>query len=383
MRNYLLSTLCIVSIGLSANAQELPPVPENEVGIVETLPAHYPDSWIFASVSGFPQGGFVAVVDVAVENNQYKGSIGTGYVADFISNEEKNEFYVSETYYSRGIRGERHDMISVYDQSTLKLKYEIPLEVGKRFLVSAMAGKFSLINNKKWALVANYTPAASVTIVDMENQKILNEVAIPGCNLAYPMGERGFATMCGFGEVISITLDENGKMVSEHASEPFNDLDNDPHFEKAVRVGDHLYIPTYKGNITGIDLSGDQAIVGETWSLVSDAEREQGWRPGGWQLMTKDNAGNLYILMHENGYNGSHKDRGSEVWVFDPKTKERIGRYGLKEPANSIVVTKEDSPHLAAFSPQDDMLRVYKANSGDYIRPIYIGKMVSTMYVAE
>jgi len=383
MKYILLSTLCSLAVITNLNAQELPPVAEDEVGIVETLPRHYPDSYIFTSAIGFPQSGSIAVVDVAAETDNYKGSINAGYNADFLTNVEKGEFYVSETYYSRGSRGVRTDIISVIDQETLKLKHEIPLEVRKRFLVMPMTGKFSFTNDKKWVLVSNYTPATSVSVVDLESQKVISEIAIPGCNLAYSMGKRGFATMCGFGEVISITLDEKGELLSEHSSEPFNDIDSDPHFEKVARIDDIIYIPTYKGSMTSIDLSGDQAIVGETWSLVSAEEREQGWRPGGWSVISKDNDGNFYILMHEKGYNGSHKDLGTEVWVFDPKTKTRIARHKLKAPANAIVVTKEKEPHLAAFSPPDDMLRVYRADNGEYVRPIMIGKMVGTMYVPE
>ncbi|MBT4146366.1 MAG: amine dehydrogenase [Kordiimonadaceae bacterium] len=376
-------TLILSSFYTSLFAQELPPVSDDEVDIVEKLPIHYPDSWIYVSKTGFPTDGRIMIVDVADKTKPYKGAASTGYLGDFAVNNELGEFYVSETFYSRASRGKRSDMITIFDQATLMPKGEIALEEGKRFLVLPMKGKFRLINNKKWAMVANYTPAASVTIVDLENKKLLNEIPIPGCNLAFPLGNRGFATLCGYGEVISVNLDENGQSIAEHQSDVFNDLDNDPHFEKFTRVGEVMYLPTYEGNITPIDLSGDQAKVGETWSLVSDAEREQGWRPGGWQVITSDSSGNLYVLMHDKGYNGSHKDPGKEVWVFDPKSNSRTARHTLNDVAWSILVTKEKEPHLVTVMMDDENLNVYDAASGDFIRKIKVGTFVPTLYTSE
>lgn len=382
--------LSIIAIFLSSFctilfAQEMPPVSDDEVGIVEQLPPHYPDSWVFVQRDGFPQDGSMMIIDVAATNKNFKGAISVGYTADVVTNNELSEIYVSETYYDRGNRGNRNDMITVYDQATLKPKAEITLDVGKRFLISSMLPKFQLTNNKKWALIANYTPASSITIVDLENRKILNEIPIPGCNLSYPLGMRGFATMCGYGEVISINLDENGQSISEHQSKVFNDIDNDPHFVTYATVGDVSYFPTFKGNITGIDFSGEQAMIGETWSLLSEEERMSGWRPGGWQLIASDKQGHLYITMHEKGYNGSHKDGGSEVWIFDPASKKRIARHALKEKSDTIIVTNEDDPHLVASREKGEFIDVYKAKSGEFVRSLGLGKgrSASTLYVAE
>jgi methylamine dehydrogenase heavy chain len=375
-------------ISFDTIAQELEPVEENEVGIVETLPSAYPDHWIYAHKNGFPQGGRLMIVDITAEKQRYKGAVSAGYNGDVIINNERGEFYISETYYSRGSRGQRNDMITVYDQETLMAKAEISLEVGKRFLVSPMSGKFGFTNDKKWALVANYTPAASVSIVDLETHEILNEIPIPGCNLAYPLGNRGFATTCGYGEIISVELDENGNSIAEHQSEVYNDLDNDPHFEKTARVGDTVYFPTFMGNITPVDLSGKVAVIGKTWSLVSDAERAQGWRPGGWQLISSDRHGNIYITMHEKGYNGSHKEPGSEVWVFDPTSKTRIARHKLDVASGTIIVTNEEEPHLVtagAFGSDlgSDVLMVYVAKSGEFLHKILVGDGVGYFYKAN
>ena len=73
--------------------------------------------------------------------------------------------------------------------------------------------------------------------------------------------------------------------------------------------------------------------------------------------------------MHKDGYNGSHKDGGSEVWVFDTTSKKRIRRFVLKEWGVSIEVTKGDSPYLVVTNGNYD-LDVYSANDGKWQRVI-------------
>ncbi len=384
MKKFLTSITISLALIVGCSAQEPPPVPEDEVGIVEVLPSKYPASWVILNKAGFPLGGKIMIVDVTAENYRYKGAVTAGYEPDFAINQEKSEFYVSETYYERATRGQRHDIITVYDQATLMPKREIKLETRKRFLVSPMTGKFSLINDKKWALVANYTPATSVTIVDIESGDLLNEIDIPGCNLAYPLGDHGFATMCGFGEMISIQLDDQANAISEVVSEPFNDLDNDPHFEKTATVDGIMYMPTFLGNITPIDLTGEAAVVGESWSLVSEEEKAEGWRPGGWQLISSDSRGRLYVLMHDKGFNGSHKDPGKEVWVFDPGTKKRLFRIELQYPTTHIHLTNTDDPLLVTEGGEKgDMLAVYDAYTGEHSHNILIGTSINSMHNVE
>ena len=76
--------------------------------------------------------------------------------------------------------------------------------------------------------------------------------------------------------------------------------------------------------------------------IVSDDERGGNWRPGGWQLIAgggeSDDKGVFYILMHADGAEGSHKNGGPEVWVFDVKQKKRIDKIELKTWGVSVAV---------------------------------------------
>jgi methylamine dehydrogenase heavy chain len=87
--------------------------------------------------------------------------------------------------------------------------------------------------------------------------------------------------------------------------------------------------------------------------------------------------------MQPNGKSGSHKDGGTEVWVFDPASKKRLGRIALAGPAVSIQVTRSDRPLLATASA-DGSLSVYDALSGERKRTLEgVAESPIVMYAVE
>src|SRR5690606_12112274 len=148
-----------------------------------------------------------------------------------------------------------------------------------------------LTDGEKKMLVFNFTPAASVTVVDMVGRVVLNEINIPGCSLVYPTGKSGFTTFCADGGMATFALDDAGKVASEHRTKPFQNIDDDPLFMKTVAVGKTNYFVSFKGRVQPIDFSGDKPKVGKAWSLVNKEDAAANWRPGGWQILTADAAG--------------------------------------------------------------------------------------------
>ena len=66
-----------------------------------------------------------------------------------------------------------------------------------------------------------------------------------------------------------------------------------------------------------------QTKAGARWSLLDAADRKASWRPGGMQHLSVHAAsGRLYSLMHVGG-ECSHKDPGTEVWVYDLASRKR------------------------------------------------------------
>ena len=69
--------------------------------------------------------------------------------------------------------------------------------------------------------------------------------------------------------------------------------------------------------------------------------------------------------MTPDGYEGSHKDPASEVWLFDTKKKTRLSRITLNVSAMAIDVSLEDEPRLLVVNAAG-ALDVYNAQTGKY-----------------
>jgi len=342
------------------------PVPK-----VEKLPKRYGDSWLYVLDVNFPAllDAKGVLLDLAAKNRNYKANFGASQFASLAESRTRSEFYVAETFYSRGVRGERSDFITIYDKASAAPVAEIELPKAKRGLVVTQKGSFRLTGDDKLGLIFNFTPAASVTVVDMVKREVLGEVPIPGCSLVYPTGRRGFSTLCGNGTLASFVLDAKGAVQRREVSEAFNDIDGDALFMKTGDAAGLTHFPTFTGNVRPVNLRGEVAQVGEAWSLVSAEERAAGWRPGGWQVISGDARARIYVLMHEGGKEGSHKSGGSEVWVFDARKQGRVRRIVLDSWGISVEATRGRRPYLAVTNA-DLAIDVYDARSGAHLRTI-------------
>lgn len=338
---------------------------------VLSLPKTYSNSWVFVQDSHTTAmtAGMVMVLDVAASSHQYKGDFQASMRAGFVESRRRNELYVAETVYARSTHGTRTDLITIYDKENLASIAEIILPGNKRGLLSIMKGLFRLTNDEQFALVFNFTPGSSVTVVDMDKRKVVNEVPIPGCSLIYPSGQRGFSTLCGNGTLASYKLDKKGQAVKETISEVFNDIDSDPLFMASAVIEGVRYYPSFHGRIQAIDMTSEAAKIKKSWSLLQDTVTEESWRPSGGQLIAADSSGRLYIVMRKNAVDGTHNYSGDEVWVFDVVKKQRIARISLKNGGSSIEVTKGKQPYMVVANNKAE-LDVYNANNGEFIRTI-------------
>ena len=346
-------------------------LPAEQIPNVAKLSADYPQSLLFVHDVNFDAliAGRVVLVDIAPDTHNYKGALDAAQFASFTESAERDELYVAETFYSRGTRGERTDVISIYDKANLTRLGEIVLPGGKRGQVVANRYTLQLVDNDRYLFLFNFTPAASITLIDVESREILSETQIPGCSLIYPTGERGFSSLCSNGSLFTAQFDKKGQLGAQSKLPPFFNVDDDPLFDKPVFHDGTAYFPSFKGQIQPIDLSSNSPELMPAWSLLNDAERSENWRPGGWQIASVSQSGLIYVLMHRDGTNGSHKSGGSEVWVFDPSKKQRANRFELKEWGVSIEVTGGKDPYLVVTNG-DMQLDVYAANSGKWLKMI-------------
>lgn len=375
MRSIGLCLLLGAAMPLAASADTTKfstPLPEESLPSVATLPEKWPKSWVllhdlhFASILD----GKLAVVDTSSPDQPLKGLVRAAQFANELVAPERGEIYTAETFYSRLTRGERTDAITIWDMKTLQPKGEIVLPGGKRQLSVTYPNVFQFTNGGKWALVANFTPAQSVTVVDLEERKVLGEIDLPGCTQIYPSGQRGFSSLCADGSVFSVTLDEKGQAASSKSVVRVHDIDRQPLFGTPAMVGRTAWFVSYYGMVQGIDLSGPVARpLPGAFSVGQAAGGAPQWRPGGWQVIASDAKGLLYVLMSPNGREGSHKDGGTEVWVVDPVKKTRLSRIALKGQGLAIALTREDAPQLIV-ARADGVIDVHDAATGAFVRTL-------------
>lgn len=356
------------SLAAAAPAPYPKPLAEEPMPAVKPLPATWPKSWVLISDLNFNAilDGRVVVVDTASPNQPFKALIRAAQFGNLLVSPETGRIYTAETFYSRLTRGTRTDAITTWDMTTLKPTGEIVLPGGKRQQSVIYPNLFQFTNGQKWALVANFTPAQSVSVVALDTGKILNDIDLPGCSQIYPTGQRGFSSLCADGTMFSVSLDEAGKVATSTTLKGVQDIDNQALFSMPATIGMTTWFIGQRGLVQGFDLSGPVAkLIPGAFSVGTADGAAPEWRPSGWQVINADAAGHLYVLMNPNGKEGSHKDGGTEVWVFDPMAKTRLARIALHGQSVAIAVTREDRPHLVA-ARGDGVIDIYDAGTGAF-----------------
>ena len=368
-----LGVAALLSAPAAAAENRFPqPLAEESLPSVAKLPAEWPLSWVTIHDFHFNAiiDGRIAVVDTANQVQPLKGLVRASQFANALIAKDKGEIYTAETFYTRLTRGERTDAITVWDMATLQPKGEIVLPGGKRQQSVTYPHLFQFTNGGKWALVANFTPAQSVTVVDLAARKVLGEIDLPGCSQIYPTGERGFTSLCADGSLFSVALDANGAAASSKSVPKVQDIDNQALFSTPAMVGKTAWFVSFHGMVQGFDLSGTVAKpLPGSFSVGTAEGGAPEWRPGGWQVFNADASGKLYVLMSPYGKEGSHKDGGTEVWVVDPAKKARTMRIPLKGQTLAIAVTKESTPHLVAAQASGE-IDIYDAATGAFVRSL-------------
>jgi len=302
----------------------------------------------------------------------YLGMISTGYAGNATLSLDRKELYVATTYYTRLARGERTDVVDIHDTQTLEHKGEIviPARHAQALPYKGLARPSS---DGRWLFVQNATPASSVTVVDLKTRKFAAEIPTPGCWIVIPSQTDGsrFATLCGDGTLKSVVLGDNGSPRSRTRSARFFHPDEDPVFVQTDNIGDRHYFVSYKGKVYAADLSGDEPKVEAPWSLARGAEARKGWRPGGYQLIAVHRkTGRLFVAVHADGGEGSHKNPAKEIWVFDLEKKKRVAKLPGHN-AIAIAVSQADQPKLFAIDGLKMGLAVYDAGA----KPRFLKRM--------
>jgi methylamine dehydrogenase heavy chain len=319
-----------------------------------------------------------------------------------LASSARRELYVASSYYSRRSHGERTDALVIYDARTLGPVGEVVLPP-KKASNGGGTNLGALLDDGRFAVVFNQTPANSVSVVDVVERKLVGEIPTGGCALVYPAGPRAFGMLCLDGTALAIALDATGAEASRAATAKFFDAAKDPITEKGVRLdpkGGRWLFASFDGEAHEVDFAAPGGPAAKPpWPLFSDAERADGWRVGGRQhLAHHASSGRLYSLVHQ-GEADTHKEPGTELWEYDVAKRAKLraievpnlGASALRNlarlpaggaldwllhaavpngGADAVAVTADAQPLLILTNADAPVVAVLDAASGELLREI-------------
>jgi methylamine dehydrogenase heavy chain len=359
--------LALLLSALAGTASAQLPV---ESGGVEQLPARPGQHWVWVNDFAFfalPDGkAFLVDADAG----RMLGLLSTGYsFTALVIPHGGDVIYSPETYFSRGTRGTRTDVVTIYDAVHLSPLGEIRIPP-KRASIMAMIAGAVLTDDDRFLLIYNYTPAQSVTVVDTRARRFVGEIETAGCALVYPTGARSFFSLCGDGSLLEVTLTEQGRAKSRKRTRELFDGLKDPLTEKGVRLGDTWLFASFEGTVYPLKSTPTGIELAPTWPLFGPQELGQHWRTGGLQHLALHRAsGRLYAIVHRGGPE-THKDPGADIWVWDLASHRRVQQIAVRNKLASIQVSQDERPVLFGCSFESNRLDVYDAATGKYLRSV-------------
>ncbi len=303
------------------------------------------------------------------------------------------QIVAAETHFTRTTRGERQDFIVTYDAASFNAVSEIPIPP-KRASVVKMQGTAALTDDERFMAQMNFTPANSVTLVDLKAGRFLSEEVIPGCANVFGGGNRQFHLLCGDGSFVTLTLNDAGDVLGKTRSDVLFDPFSDPITISGVRDGSRWYFVSLAGVIHEFDMTPAGVSHVAAWSAFSDDERDDEWSISGFQHLALHAAtGHLYLLTHQ-GPPETFEDPGTHVFVYDVATRKKIDDIELAARSLSISISQDEAPLLYAIGAHIPMpilaqiwvymtqgeaafydvmqlgLDIYDADEGEYLRSV-------------
>lgn len=348
-------------------AQKPAPLKPEELTTVE-LKEQMPPHWVLVNDISFLHIADGRAYLIDADNGHFLGTIpgGMSHTGVAVSPDGRTAM-VPGTYYSRGSRGTRTDVVTFFKTSDLMPGDEVEIPA-KRIQSLPLPSTMPLTDDGRFLLVYNFTPEQSVSVVDTQARKLVGEFSTPGCGLMHMTGPRGFLMQCADGSLQAAGLDAGGAVHLGATTKPLFTAD-DPASDKPVRIGPSTWLfTTFAGDVAVIDGAGGQIAVKARWKLAG--ADESAWRPGGLQpLAYHAPSGRLFVLMHKGGA-GTHKFPGEEIWVYDVASARRTARIALDQPASAVAVSGDDAPLLYTTLFGSGTLAVRDPGTGAVLRKV-------------
>jgi methylamine dehydrogenase heavy chain len=284
-----------------------------------------------------------------------KGNITPGLQVQAVLSGDGATLYTTSNYPERIVFGPTVTVLHEWDVATLSLKREIEIPA-KSAMVETQLAMLSLVDDGKYVLVQNATPATSVTVVDLAAGAVLAEVPTPGCWGAIPVATgAAFLTLCGDGSMAVHRFAPDGAASAAFRLADAFDPDFDPLFTNPAQAGENLYFVSFNGNIVHVTFSDTAAEVAGAFPITEGIED---WAPGGSEVIAYHaGTGVAFVLMHSGAADGSHKDAAEEIWAVDIAGQSVLYR-SVANHERSITVTHSSPP--VVFAASDDTSTVYR-----------------------
>lgn len=355
--------LALLTVVAATAATPPPPLPAEHLDVAR-LPPPSPH-WIWAFDESINNETDTRLYLYDGDAHRQLGQIDGGYWPGFATSPDHKTTAIATTYLSRGSHGTRTDVIEFTDNSTLALSGEIVVPA-KRAQTLPTLYNLTYSADAHLLYLTNLTPAASVTVVDVAKRSVVGEVDTDGCVLAIPSAARRISALCESGRLLTVTFDDAGHEASRKLSTPFFNVDKDPIFVQGIPTATGVMFLSFLGDVYDVDLTAAEPKFAPVWSTTTAAERGR-WRPGGDQVgALHQQRSRLYVPVHR-GADGSHKVGGSEIWVFDATSHQRVGRWPVDVKKYGSVVAvqvSQDGAPLLFVATENPSLLIMDAMTG-------------------
>lgn len=296
--------------------------------------------------------GASTITVLSADDLSTKGNISDGLISQFTLSQDKKHLYTASVYPKRIMSGPTEAVVQDFDIATLSQIKEMET-LPKMAQVAPSINSFQLSAEDKYAFVQNATPAASVSVISLATGQHLLEVPTPGCWGIYASQQPGkFSSLCGDGTIASYQIAADEKNYQASKSEKLFDSDKDALFLAAQRDGDTLMFTSFTGNMVVVSDKAAKATLVEKFNYTDGVEGH--WVPGGFQILAYNKPNNLmFVTMHPDGKEGSHKDAAKEVWGIDMAGHKVVTRFKVDNPV-AVTVSATEQPQLFTLKDNEE-----------------------------
>jgi hypothetical protein len=286
-------------------------------------------------------------------------TMGARYTPEIVFSPDGKRLYLADSYASRVIRGDWHDVVSVYDARSGELLHD-EVEIPKRLLYKGFPNAHPymfLSRDGSRLFVGKYGDPdihlLRVAVLDSATFRPLGEWAQPNCWTLLPLLDGQL--LCAGGMQPSILDSMTGRVSQIPGALPA---------QGAVALSssrDRLYVVANAAGVetfvTVVDLSATPPrVLNERIAL----QALQGFQIGYGQIVVSPDESRLYIGV----ITGKHSDSGSpdEIWAYDTGTWTRAGILEPGDPVFQFAVSV-DGTQLYAVNPFKKTLSIFDAAS--------------------